>query len=213
MKIWFVSFFCAVLLSFVSRAQEKPTSLLQLGISMNSYKGELSNFGKADLGFDLGLKLNNKPKLNGGIYIGFGSISGEDVNFRSSTPGVFPNQFFKSNYFYLHYELNYHFVKKDKYWVYAGLGLGVLFYTPYDNLNNKLADQPTTRLPSESYGTATLILPLSVGGSYFLNDNIGLDLKIGLKNTMTKYLDNIAQAGNNKNDNLLSVRLSFMKFI
>ncbi|MEL7003243.1 MAG: hypothetical protein AAFN93_10985 [Bacteroidota bacterium] len=181
------------------------------GPVLTKYNGELGSFDNSSGGIQIGLQFNKKEKLNGSLNFGFGAVSGEDINFGpqaqvSTEPN--PNNFFKSNFIFFHYELHYNFIKKDNYQIYFSQGAGVFRFNPRNDLDEDLQDLTETRNEGEAYRNATIMLPTSIGATYFLPNDYGIGLQTGFYNTITKYLDNIGELGDNSNDNVLFVKLS-----
>lgn len=180
------------------------------GPVITKYNGELGNYNNSSGSVQLGLQFNKKEKLNGSLNLGFGAVSGEDLNFGpqveiSTAPN--PNNFFKSNFIFFHYELHYNFLKKAKYNLYISQGIGIFRFNPKDGEDNNLQDLAETRNQGETYGNATIMLPTSIGGTYFLPNQYGIGLQLGFYNTMTNYLDNISELGDDSTDNIF-----FLKF-
>jgi hypothetical protein len=181
------------------------------GIAMNSYKGDLGTYDKYTGGFQLGIQLNKKKRLNGAFNLGFGRITDDDPSIQpSGLSGVAePNNFFKTNFIYLNYDLHINIIKKQNLIVYISQGIGFMRFTPKNNEGESLQDQQDTRELGESYRNSALMLPTSMGVIYFLPNNFGLSLQSGIYNTSTDYLDNISAFGDAGNDNILAFRLAF----
>jgi len=184
---------------------------INAGPVLTKYNGELGSYNNSNAAVQIGLQFNKKKKLNGALNFGFGSVSGEDINFGpaseiSTQPN--PNNFFKSNFIFFHYELHYNFIKKKNYQIYLSQGAGIFRFNPKNDLDENLQDLTETRSEGETYRNATIMLPTSIGGVYFLPNEYGIGLQTGFYNTMTSYLDNIGELGDNSNDNILFLKLS-----
>ncbi|MCS7082484.1 MAG: OmpA family protein [Bacteroidetes bacterium] len=62
---------------------------------------------------------------------------------------------------------------------YAFLGLGALYYQPFDNRDNKLRD-----------GSVTLLVPIGAGLEFALSRRLSLLLEVGYRHTQSDYLEN-----------------------
>lgn len=189
---------------------QKTEIFINAGPSLIKYNGELGSYNNNSGAIQLGLQFNKQDKLNGALNFGFGSATGDDINFGpeveiSTEPN--PNNFFKSNFIFFHYELHYNFLRKENYQVYISQGAGIFRFNPKSDLGEDLQDLTETRFQGETYRNASIMLPTSLGGVYFLPNKYGIGLQLGFYNTMTKYIDNIGELGDNTNDNIF-----FLKF-
>jgi len=76
---------------------------------------------------------------------------------------------------------------------YVGLGVGLTSYNPYKTLNGEtyyLRDLPTE--PNKEYGTTALIIPVTGGVKFKINDFTNLNVEIGYRYTNTDYLDDVS---------------------
>ena len=206
-------FFTIILISNSGRLlaqEEKAKPMLQLGISPNAYRGDLSSYEKWTIGYHVGLLLNKKKRLNGSFQLAFGKVTGQTNDpYYPGDPDKTPNTFFRTNFVTLNYELHYNFIKNDRMIFYIGQGFGIIHFTPKDNLGNKLQDQDQSRAEGESYGNISVTLPTKLGYIYFLPNRLGLGLEVGFYNTMTDYLDNISKWGTQSGkDNILYFKFS-----
>jgi len=191
---------------------QSPTLFLTMGGSANAYSGDLSGIEKWTNAFHLGIKLNQKKRLNGSLKLSFGRWNGQNVNYNppivnNQVPS--PNTFFNTSFVTFNYSLNYNIIKKDNFVLYISQGFGLLRYNPKDQLDNDLQDQPGTRLDNESYGNTTIFLPTMLGVIYFLPNHYGLGLQSGYLNSQSDYLDNISGWGTKSgNDNAFQIRMT-----
>ncbi|MEP2770840.1 MAG: hypothetical protein ABJH05_01740 [Fulvivirga sp.] len=185
-----------------------PQKWVHTGISMVSYKGDLSEYDQYSAAFHVGIQFNKKKRLNGGFNLGFGSVSGENRTFTTTVPDKTPNRFFKSTYFYANYDLHINLIKKDNYIVYLSQGIGFIRFTPTDQFGEDLLEQNNTRADNETYRNASIMLPTKLGAMYYLPNDFGIGLQAGFYGTMTDYLDNISELGESGNDNILEYRMS-----
>ncbi len=188
--------------------------LVSVGISANAYRGDLSrSLDKWSNVFHLGFKLNANKKLNGNFNLGVGFITGDNLNYEfdnGEVPAPNPNRFFRTPLFMLNYELNYNLLEWKKIKFYISQGIGLLRINPQDQFFNDLQDQPETRAQNETFSNITLLLPTQVGLIYLFKNNFGLSFQVGMINSLTDYLDNIADWGTKKgNDNIFATRFSF----
>lgn len=185
---------------------------LLVGANMNSYKGDMGSFDQWNGGLQLGVRFNKKKRLNGSIHLIFGAISDQQAALEPNQQSQFvgPNNYFKSNFFSINYEAHYNLIKSSKWLVYIGQGIGFIRYTPKDEFGQKLEEQPLTRAEQETYRSTSLMLPTSIGATYFLSNGMGLALQTTLSNPLTDYLDNISELGSSGNDNILSTRFSLL---
>ena len=207
-----IIFVFLISIAYTGFAQQDSTlKWLQFGTAMNAYKGDFQGKAKYTSSFHIGLQFNKKRKLNGSVMLAAGTLNGEDRNFSfesSQTPKPTPNQFVKTDFFHLSYELHYNIIKTENLIVYLSQGIGLIRYTPKDSEGNTLEDQPETRAEGESYRKESLMLPTSVGAVYLLPNQFGIAVQGGYLNTLTDYLDNISTLGDSSdNDNVLQIRL------
>ena len=199
------------LLILPSFAQKKE-SYLQAGISANGYRGELGTYDRWSAGFQAGVLFNHKKRLNGALNFGLGSITGEDgsFGFQSNTNSPAPNNFVKTNFVFLNYDLHINLLKREHLIVHIGPGIGFMRFTPKDEFGDGLETQDRTRQEEETYRNLALMLPVSLGVVYFMPNKMGISVKSSLLNVNTDYLDNISELGDSSNDNMMNVRLSLL---
>ena len=213
--------FCLLLFVFSAavRAQSseprKPTRLLEVGVAANAYRGDLAmKYQKWSSAFQLGLKLNDKKRLNGHFNLSIGSVTGQNLDYQHNGTNMqpaTPNRFFKTSYVSLNYDLQVNLVKTQHWIVYLSQGAGLIRFTPKDERNQALLAQLDTRPEEESYNNITLLLPTQAGVTYLFANGYGLNVQSGWLNPQNDYLDNISQWGNrSKKDNVLSFRFSFL---
>lgn len=214
MKFWCSLFFIS-LSSVVSAQTKLPTKFLELGLSANSYKGDLSHQYKNWAGgFNIGIIYNHSKVMNGHFNFQLGGITAQNPGYffdNGKEPQPTPNKFAKSTFVSLNYNLRVHFYKKNGWFLYAFQGIGLLRFQPKDELNNKLLTQLSTREENETYSNLTFCFPNGLGASYVLPQGYGVGLQAGWLNTTTDYLDNISVWGDRKkNDNILFYKVSFI---
>lgn len=205
-------FFILLLLSIpIAVSAQLPEKFVHFGIVMHSYKGDMGTYQKYTGGLQLGIQFNKKKRLNGAFNLGLGSITDDDPSFQSSglAGATEPNNYFKTNFTYLNYDLHLNLIKKQNLIVYISQGIGFMRFTPKNEAGEKLHGQQNTRMSGENYRNSVIMLPTSLGAIYFLPNNFGLSLQAGLMNPSTDYLDNISEFGQSGNDNVLTMRMAF----
>ncbi|MEM9858425.1 MAG: hypothetical protein AAF843_13765 [Bacteroidota bacterium] len=187
-------------------------SLIAFGGSANSYRGELSNYGTWSGGVQVGLIFNKNKKLSGSLQFGLGTVSGSDRSFALQTNAgePTPNTFTKTNFSFLNYAARFTFLRKSSFSAYVSQGMGFMRFNPKDEFGDDLIDQDTTRPPDEEYRNISLILPTGLGAVYLFDNGFGINLEGCFMNTASDHIDNIAQFGDSKADNLLSTRLTLL---
>jgi hypothetical protein len=193
----------------------KVTRFLELGISANAYKGDLSaSYQKWTPAFHAGLKLNFKKRFNSHINLAIGSVSGENLNYAvpsEVTPAPTPNTYFKTNFVTVNYDLQLHLLKYKGLMVYISQGIGLIRYEPKDAQNNKLLDNFSSRASNESYSNVSAVLPTQAGIQYILKNGYGIGFQAGWLNLQNDYIDNISLwSSRQKKDNTLLYRFAFM---
>lgn len=183
-----------------------------LGASANAYKGTLSGAYRVYTpGLQVGLQFNKRKRLNGGLYLGYGTLTGQNLNYTYSkpeAPRARPNTYFRTVFVSAHFELHLNLFKQPRYCVYLSQGLGLYRFSPEDTEGKSLLDQINTRAPGEDYSNVTAIWPTSLGFTYFLKNGLGLGLQAGWQNTSTNYLDNIHELSDGASDNASFFRLN-----
>jgi hypothetical protein len=190
----------------------KVTKFLEVGVSPLSYKGDLSQgYQQWTSGFHIGLKRNNKKKLNGHFNLMIGNVSGQNINYSFTSSTGTPSKFFKSSLISLNYDLQFNLIKKDNFILYISQGIGLLRFTPKDDENNDLGQKFNTRAKNETFNNIALMLPQSIGFMYFLKNNYGGGFQIGRLTPTTDYIDNISQLSSYKKpDNIFMVKFTFI---
>jgi hypothetical protein len=202
-----------LLFSTLSHGQSTaPTRFMELGLSANSYKGDLSpTYDKWTSSFHLGLKLNIKKKLNGQFNFMAGNIVGENPTYdftNSNSPR--PNNYFNTRLGSVNYNLQYHFIKTEKWMFCISQGFGLMKFTPRNELSEDLIVKTSTRARNETYSSITAIFPTNIGLTYLFPNYYGIGFQVGFLNPATDYLDNVSQLSNNqRKDNVLLTKFIF----
>jgi hypothetical protein len=201
--------------TLASKYAPKVTRFLELGVSANAYRGDLSaSYQKWNPAFQAGLKLNFKKRVNSHINLGIGSVSGENLRYAVTAENgsiLTPNTFFKTNFITVNYDLQVHLLKYKGLMVYVSQGLGIIRYEPKDAQNNKLLADFSSRANNELYSNVSVVLPTQAGVTYILPNGYGIGFQAGWLNLQNDYIDNISQWGTRqKKDNVLLYRFAFM---
>lgn len=209
MRILLISLLFLPLTAFTQ--VQKVTKFFELGISPVSYKGDLSQgYEKWTSAFHIGLKRNNKERLNGHFNLMIGTVTGQDINYDYPSNSV-PNNFVKTSLVSINYDLQFNLIKKEHFILYISQGLGLMRFTPKDEEGNKLGDKFNTRAKNETYNTITVFFPHAIGCMYFLPNNYGVGIQVGRFSPATDYLDNISQLSSYKKpDNIMAIKFTIL---
>ncbi len=185
-----------------------------LGIGMAFPKTDLAlRYQKPGTNFSAVFQFNKDKRFNISFWLNVGEVQSEDRAVAFLDQSEFQiNSFASTRYQSVHVEPSFHIFKRENWGVFISQGFGFFRFEVYDQDNNNLADMPNSRAPGESAPNLTVILPTSLGGFYFLENDFGFHFKIGFMNTLTDYLDNISTFGNpDNNDNIANLQLSLLK--
>lgn len=198
----------ALFFSLFGFTQEKITDL-NLGYSVNAYKGDFSGYSKARNAFHLSVILNREKRVSGELNFRVGGLAAETIHYNEPIA-----TFVKTNYFSLNYGLNIRAVSIKKHTtIHLVPGLGIIRFTPKDFAGNSLADLSSTRSSGEEFSNVALILPIKLQVRHRFSHRMGATLEAGFLNTRTDYLDNISQLSDPaRMDNVLFLNfgLSFL---
>jgi len=192
---------------------EPPGQYIKIGIAPTFYHGDLiSRTAKLSSIASVGIRFNQKQRLNGTFQISFGALTGQNPGYQyKNDVTTTPNTFFRTSIVTIHYDLAYNFICTDHLKVFAGLGIGLLRYQPKDDLGENLLNKIETRAENETYANTSAVIPVKIGASYFLENNFGVEFQTLLMNPQTDYIDNIGEWGNNAgNDQYFAFQLSIM---
>lgn len=194
---------------FVNKSLPKIPRFLEVGISANAYRGDLSpSYSKWTSSFHIAYRLNRHRYLNSRFGLSFGSVTGENLNysFTSTDPEEEgkPNNFFKSSLVTFHYELQFNLIKTPRYMVYLSQGFGIYRFLVKNDEGENLQDIQTSRGKNENYNNFAVMLPTGVGAAYRFANGYALGIQASILNPQTDYVDNISQLStNSQNDNTL----------
>lgn len=184
-----------------------PTRFFEIGICPTSYKGELNSYDHWNMGWNIGLLLSRKKRINSEFSVFVGNITGQNSNF-SAQENTTPNTFFKTSFFSGSYNLHLNIIAKERFKFYVSQGIGIMNFSPQNANYDKLIDIIETRSINESYSTTTIMLPSQIGMHYSLKNHFSLGVKVSWLNTRTDYLDNISEWGNVDNkDNIMAYKI------
>jgi len=192
-------------------AQRMPNSLLEIGTSAASYKGDLGRpYSRYDMLLHAGLRMNKFKKLNFHLGITYGHITGQSTTFKPTDLTKNPSSYFRTTITALQAGLYLNILKTYRYNLFIGQEIGLLVFEPKDEQGRKLADIATTRAQDESYNTTALIFPTTLGTIYYFPNGFGIGTHLSLYNTITPYLDNINKLGGEKgHDNIYAWKFMF----
>lgn len=183
------------------------TRFFEIGISPTSYKGELSSYDHWSMGWNIGLLLTRKKRINSEFSVFIGNISGQNSNFLKQE-NTNPNTFFRTSFFSGSYNLHLNIIAKKRFKFYVSQGIGIMNFSPQNANYDKLIDLVETRAINEIYNTTTIVLPTQIGMHYSLKNHFNLGVKISWLNTRTDYLDNISEWGDvDNNDNMMAYKI------
>jgi hypothetical protein len=211
-NIWPGYFVFGLFLSLTSITQaQQATRLLYLGASANAYRGDLSDdVIRAKPGLVAGIRFNGEKKLNGNIALGIGSVLADNPDYspNEKPENIRVNRYARTSFFNLNLDLQYKVINTESWQLYLSQGFGFFRFKPFNQDDEALQSANSSRLPDESYGNLTVMLPTQVGAIYLLPNQWGIGIQAGLLNPLTDYLDNIKELGNRSgNDNVMQTRL------
>ncbi len=181
---------------------------LYTGMGGVAYNGDLESYGRWSGMFHVGVQTYHNKRVNPRFEAFYGLVSGQNSTY--SFENQSPNKFFQTHLFGISANAQINIFKTNIFNIYISQGLGLAGFLVYDKNGNDLANQTQTRALGEVLPTTTLFLPTSIGGNAFFQNRFGVGLEIGLLNTMTDYIDNIAKLSiKDGNDNLMRIKFSF----
>jgi hypothetical protein len=111
-------------------------------------------------------------------------------------PDATPNQFVETRFFSADIRLVGYILRQGPVRPYVSAGVGLMFFSPYDEDGNFLGENIFTRLPEEGYGPSSAVFPVGGGVALKVNQVLWLNLGYHYRFTPTDYLDNIGLLGN-----------------
>ena len=195
---------------------------VQVGTGRSGYIGELTN-GKPLVGglsmFNVGVEARLLGQLGAKFqYINF-DLAGSDENAKDSTVNQQRNLSFFSNnhefslqavYYIFPYTGKYH--TRRVYEPYIAVGVAYTLFNPKANLDGTDYVLSDFQTEGKAYGKSGIVLPLSLGVKWKLNEFMNLNLDLAWRFTFTDYLDDVSGVyGGPFTDGSLKSRLSNRK--
>ncbi len=216
MKKWFWIIF----LFFIIHNNHAQISVkgprLGIGYSGNTYFGDLNANEKMHRfypGVHLSLGFETQKMFMPGFHIIIGKFIAQTRDL-PPVEGRQPNAFVKTPFVNASFSLKFRPLFKNPVSPFMGFGLGLLHFTPKNELNQNLSTILSTRMPGESYASNTLNFPLNLGIDFRLSRNFSVGLNYFYVLTTTDYLDNIGKLGTQSgNDKMMHLSLSMQMVI
>lgn len=189
---------------------------LGVGYAANTYFGDLNANEKLHRfypGIHFSLGFETQKMFMPGFHILIGKFIAQTRNL-PPVEGRQPNSFVKTPFVNASFLLKFRPLFKYPISPFVGFGLGLLHFTPKNELNQNLTTILSTRKPGESYSSNALNFPLNAGFDIRLSRNVSVGLNYFYVLTTTDYLDNIGSLGTQKgNDKMMHVSLSIQIII
>jgi len=204
---------CLLVLSFsVSEAQNLHLTLFG-GIS--NYQGDLQakrfTFQQAHAAFGAGLLYEFSPKLFARTNVSFGKVQGND---KLSNTYATRNLSFSSSITDVHLGLEYDLMNSYNHSLVPFIfgGVSVFWFNPstLDSTGQKVYLQPLGTegqgyfMGREKYDLTSFAIPFGGGLKFSLSENIKVRFELGLRKTMTDYLDDVSSTYADQNELLLN---------
>lgn len=206
MKIYFFVAFLYLIVS-ITQAQDslkvvedtfqryRLHKLWEIGVSANAYKGDLSNsYSLWSSSLHLGLKFTKKKRWNGHLNLSVGNVRGQNYAYEFDENAT-PNLFFRTNIITIQADLQYNFIRTNRWIAYLSQGIGLMRFLPKNEQGERLQNLLATRSVGELYGNVSAIFPSSIGIMYLLKNGYVLGFQASLLRPTTDYLDNISLWG------------------
>ena len=178
-----------------------------LNMSLTDYSSSTTSSGFRAMGKYI-LPINDKFNYGVGLFFGFGSLTGIDLELKNDPRG-FPDQFETSiKYFGLGIELNYK-VNSNIY-PYLFLSLTELYFQPKDIYGNPL---PNNAQGSLVYSPNALEPGIEIGARYFIFDYLAANASFTYYLFPNDYLDDLKKAASNDKYASINIGLSYAPFM
>ncbi|MEL7531079.1 MAG: LysM peptidoglycan-binding domain-containing protein [Bacteroidota bacterium] len=204
-----LTFFILVTGYYLLPAQDGPPPI-RIGVGMMgiSYAGDLTvddgSFQRFSPGGHLAVQFAGAKKLRPALIAGYGGFREQiDVFPGLIPPGIEPNTFVETNFFFADFRLQYYFFQKSRLSPYLAAGVGMLSFSPQDQDGNFLGENIFTRQEGESYNTTIASFPITLGFNLDVNEVISLSLGYTHRFTPSDYLDNIGQLGTKDGNDII----------
>ena len=176
---------------------------LALGTGSATYFGELNPSHKISsvpkilsIGLEARLLNHFSARIEGARY----QLKADDSKAREGSFEQQRNLSFYSNNWEGNFQVIYYlkeykgdYFRRWQWDPYVGIGAGITSYNPARDLRGTtyyLRDLPTE--PNKNYGVTSLVVPLTVGVKFKLNDFTNLNMEMGYRFTTTDYLDDVS---------------------
>jgi hypothetical protein len=190
---------------------------LALGTGSATYFGELNSTNgissKPQL-ISLGLEARLLNHFSARIEAAKYTLDADDSNaiegsFEQQRNLSFSSNNWEGNFQVLYYLKPYKgdYFRRWQWDPYVGLGVGISSYNPSTDSKGTtyfLRDVPTE--PNKNYGVTTLIVPLTAGVKFKINDFTNLNLELGYRFTTTDYLDDVSTVYADLSDQSLTLQ-------
>jgi len=176
---------------------------LSTGTGAVTYFGDLNATNKINariklstLGIEARLLSQVSARIDGAYYMMDGRDSrAPDGSFEQQRNLSFESKNFEGTFQLIYYIKPYRgdYFNRWQWDPYIGAGVGITTYNPSTVLNGEkyfLRDIETE--PDKKYGTSTLIIPLTAGVKFRINDFANLIFELGYRYTTTDYLDDVS---------------------
>ena len=201
--------FGLLMLSFtLSEAQNVHVTLFG-GVS--NYQGDLQakrfTFQQAKAAFGAGVLYEFSPKLYGRANVTFGKVEGND---KLSNTYAIRNLSFSSSITDVHLGLEYDLLNSYNHsivpFVFGGISVFRFNPSALDTAGQRVYLQPLGTEGQgffqgrEKYDLTALALPFGGGLKFSLNENVKVRFEVGLRKTMTDYLDDVSTTYADQNE-------------
>jgi len=169
--------------------------LWEIGLGANAYRGDLANsYALWSSSVHFGVKFAKKKRWNGHLALGIGSVRGQNYAYEFDENAT-PNLFFRSNVVTLQADLQYNFLRTNRWIAYISQGVGLMRFLPKNEQGSRLQNQLSTRAAGEIYSNISGIFPTSLGLIFLLKNGYAFGFRVSLLRPTTDYLDNISLWG------------------
>lgn len=184
------------------------------GLNAVAYKGSLhTRYQRWTPAFQAGIRFQKRALWASQVSISFGQLTGEDRTYQvpsGTASDLRPVNRFQTNFFSLHYEMQFMLFRYKGWRLYASQGIGFFRFNPKDWDGNPLADRDKTRKPGETYNALTAQFPFHIGLYHFFPNQMAFGFQAGWLNVASNYLDNMdALSGNSRGDNVAAFRFQY----
>lgn len=177
---------------------------LSTGVGAVTYFGDLNSQNKingriklTNLALEARLLNHVSARIEGAYYTmeGDDSRTAEDGSFEQQRNLSFASRNLEGNFQLLYYLKPYKgdYYSRWKWDPYVGVGVGITTFNPFAELGGEqyfLRKLPTE--PDKKYGKTTLVIPVTAGIKFLVNDYTNLIFEAGFRYTTTDYLDDVS---------------------